>query len=437
MIICFINKFNDVDHLVPVVYKLAKDGKEEVMILCLNPFLDISNDFRLRFLKENYSILVEYQYRFYTPSIFYKVLAPFLCNSYLGGGFRNNLSLIVDCVKRSKKEKIDLFDSIPHLMCGLFKSILGRLRISNRFIKLIFGNRWASGMLKGANPSALVFDHAAWPGLYNVGALLSAAKVLNIPTFDLPHGIPLYVKHPDVWNRAKSNLVKYGKDYIVLHHRWWRDECVNYGMDPAKVSILGSARFCGEWENILHRIIPQDKSLENRGEGKLKVVYMEMGDRHDADLGLSRETMLEISNLDFVYLLVKPQTRKNALHFDLPSNIYIALKENSVNLIKWADAVIVLFSSIMIEVLLQEKAYIYPRFMHYEKMIWEEYEACWTVNNSKELVSALRILNKKPLYRPYEKKDVEQYLTDVVYGGERNRDVLGDYRKFILAARKA
>jgi len=436
MVIFFINRFNDVDHLVPVAYKLAKDQKEELMILCLNPSFDVSNDFRLRFLAEKYNVQIDYQYKFYTPSIFHKFFALLLCNSYLVGGFRQNISPSFHYLRRRKRKKPGFINSIFHLMCGLFQSISRRLKISNTLIRLIYGSRWAIGMLTVAKPSALVFDHAAWPGLFNVGALLYAAKVLNIPTFDLPHGIPLYIKHPEVWNRAKSNLTKYGKDYIVLQHRWWRDECVTYGLNSRKVSILGSARFCSEWTGVLHKILPKDISLQGKGSGKLKVVYMEMGDRHDADLGVGRELLLKLNNLDFICLLVKPQTRNNGLHFDLPPNIYIARQENSVNLIKWADAVIVLFSSIMIEVLLQGKALIYPRFMHCGEMIWEKYGACWTVNNTNELISALKRLYENPVYRPYSTKSVEEYLTQVVYNGIKNNDVLEGYSNFILGRKR-
>ena len=37
MIVIFIHRFNDIDHLTPVIYKLAKDTDKEILLLAINP----------------------------------------------------------------------------------------------------------------------------------------------------------------------------------------------------------------------------------------------------------------------------------------------------------------------------------------------------------------------------------------------------------------
>ena len=64
-------------------------------------------------------------------------------------------------------------------------------------------------------------------------------------------------------------------------------------------------------------------------------------------------------------------------------------------------------------------------------MIWETMDACWTVNNYEELEAALNKIMKFKKYKPYSDGSGDKLLEEVVYGGDFNRDVLGDYSSFI------
>lgn len=435
MILFLINKFNDIDHMVPIVYRMAKDTEEKLAVLALNPLSNISNDFRLHYLKDNYNVPVSYLYNFYSPSKFYKFMGALVCNTYSDGSFRKNISNLLGTLKRKSSKQAGFPEEAFYLMCGLFRRIMVRFNLLDKFIGKLFNTRWVEKVFGAIKPSALVFDHASHLGLYNVGALMSMAKRENIPTIDVPHGIPLYLKHSSDYNRAKSKLIENDKDYIVLHHRWWKDECVSHGLDPEKVTVLGSPRFCKEWVDILDNIIPPDSSLEDKGDGRLKVVFMEFSaPRYHDFKNTARQTVERINSLDFVHFIFKPQTRGHILHFDLSSSVELAYNANSVNLTKWADVVIVHASSIMIEVLLRDKVFIYPRFFHADKMIYEEFGAGWAVDSYEELEEALKTLKQNPLYRPYSAENVKKYITEIVYNGEYGRDVLGDFKDLILRA---
>jgi hypothetical protein len=39
----------------------------------------------------------------------------------------------------------------------------------------------------------------------------------------------------------------------------------------------------------------------------------------------------------------------------------------------------------------------------------------------------------EPDYRPYSQEDVDKFIEYVVYGGKKDRDVLGEYKDFILS----
>ena len=433
MIVFFINRFNDVDHVVPVVYRIAKDTEEHLLVLSLNPSLNIADDFRLNFLRDKYNVHIAYQYEYYTPTFAYKCLALIVCNSYLGGNYRKNISLIFESVRSGSKRQTGFFQGVFHLICGVSRAITGRLVDWNKFIYKVYNKEWAVGMMKCIKPTVLIFDHATQLKLFNVEALLYAAKKLKIPTIDVPHGNALYIRNPPDYKKAFSDLKRNDKDIFVVPHEWYKDDCIRHGLKAEKIRVLGSTRFCVEWVSILHQIIPHEASLWSKGNGKLKVVYMEMGaDRLGEFKSIVQKTIQKLCCLDFIHLIVKPQPRNNSLHFEFPQSVEIARDVNSVNLVKWADAVIVLMSSIAIEVLLQRKAFIYPRYFHNEKMIYEEMGACWEMNNYGELENALRTLASNKAYRPYSEESVAEFLKMVVYKGVSNGDVLGDYKDLIL-----
>ena len=432
MIIFFINRFNDIDHVVPIVYRMAKDTQEELLVLSLNPLYDISTDFRLNYLKDRYNIPISYLYNYYTPSKLYKFFGELVSSTYLGGSFKKNISVCLHSFTFNPRKQKRFQESVFHLMSGLFRGIMVRSRLLGKFIKKFFNKNWADGLFKSLRPSVLVFDPASHLRLYNVASLLWAAKRLRIPTVDVPHGMPIYVNHPPLYNRAWRDLLVTNKDYHVFNHRFWRDECVNKGLDADKITVLGSTRFCEEWENYLHQILPSDMSLNNTGRGKLKVVYMDRGaDRHGEYLGIVEDSIAKIHSLEFVHLLFKPQTRSNKLFMDVPPSVEISYS-NSVNLIKWSDVAMILQSSIMIEALFQNKIVIYPRFLHGDETLYGEFQACWTVDSYEELEDALKTLEKNPTYRPYSNEDIKRFLTEIVYNGEHGRDILGDYKDFIL-----
>ena len=53
MIIFFIKRFNDVDHVTSIIYKMALKKSDNLLVLCLNPGFQIHGDYRLRFLKKS------------------------------------------------------------------------------------------------------------------------------------------------------------------------------------------------------------------------------------------------------------------------------------------------------------------------------------------------------------------------------------------------
>jgi len=428
MIFFFVHRFNDIDHFTPVVYRMAKDTREKIMVLCLNPSYDIENDFRLNFLKKSDNVSIDYLYNIYKPSILFRVF-NFLPRSH-SGRIIEDLKILL---KRLRQRKRPFYPDAYRLTCRVIRGFMNRFDVFNRFILKHYGYKWVFETVEYFEPSVLVFDHAATTRLYNVRAFWDVAKKRNIPTISLPHGIPLFIRHSKDYDRSKRDYINNECDYIVFQHRWWRDECVEFGLDSSKTAILGIARHCQEWQEVLIRIVQEDSSLKEKGKGKLKVVYMDSGpDRYHEYKIIVQDAIDRISVLDFVHFIYKPHTRRNKVHLQVSDSVEIARDVNSVDLIKWADVIVGMHSSIMIEALQQDKVYISSKHFRKRKMIYEEYGACWVVNSNDELIQALERLNKDRSLEPYSKQSVDRFVTDVIYNGIKGMDVLGAHKDFIL-----
>ena len=65
-------------------------------------------------------------------------------------------------------------------------------------------------------------------------------------------------------------------------------------------------------------------------------------------------------------------------------------------------------------------------------MLFEEAGACWTIHSEADLKAALRAFQLRKMDIPYSDENVNRFLSEVVYGGRNDRDVLKDYVEFIV-----
>ena len=62
MYLFFVRRYNDIDHIVPIIYRMAKDGVKDIKIFCTNLRLDLKRDFRILFLEKKFNIISEYYF---------------------------------------------------------------------------------------------------------------------------------------------------------------------------------------------------------------------------------------------------------------------------------------------------------------------------------------------------------------------------------------
>jgi len=418
MYLFFIRAFNDIDHITPIVWKMRQDNYP-VCVYCINPAYDINNDYRLNFLRK-LGIPVDYVYRAFDQQLglWHRILMYFVLWSF------------------AAERKLVSNDRLHSLkVARMIAKQAGK--IGSWFYKLLktkyYDQRCALGFLKQIGARVLCFDWIR-PHKYVVAAILSAAQKMSIPTVALPHGVFLYTnEHVQTESKEVGILERYNSyDDVVVQNKSFKKLITKFGVAGEKVHVLGSARYCNEWMAQNNKILPRKIKSHEAGSNNLKVVFMTTRPHYRIDVERMLKTFDILSEIDDIEVAVKPHTRTGkeaALYDNLPlSNVS---EISSIELCEWADVLLVIGSSIIIEALTRNKPALYLKYLHENITEYEEFNACWIIQNEDELTLALNALKDQKKYRPYADEDVDRFLTEIIYGGQKDRDVLTDYEQFI------
>jgi len=273
------------------------------------------------------------------------------------------------------------------------------------------------------------------PERYVVEVLLRAAKEKSLPVLALPHGVYLYtndlVKTDLTEERTREKFNRY--DRVVVQNSLYKKVMVKSGVEEDKIVVLGSARYCNEWMAQYKKILPRVMHARAEHSGRLKVVFMTTRTRYRVKVDETIQTFDVLSKLKGIDVLVKPHTRTGkdvGMYKNLPlANVSDV---SSVELCEWADIVLVVGSSIVVEALRLKKPVLYLKYLHENTMEYEVFGACWTIHDDAELQSALVSLQRNRTQVPYSDETVGRWLSEIVYGGEGEGDVLKNYEEFIV-----
>jgi len=419
MYLFFIRHFNDIDHFTPIVWKMHQDNYP-VAVYCMNPKYDIQNDYRLRFLKEE-GIKVDFVYNDFAERLgLLHRLMRFL--------FLSTLAI--------ERKVISKAQSQFSALLGSFGRLAGK--IGSRLYKLakrrFYDTNWAHDLLEQSGARALCFDWVR-PHKYVVDVLLKVAIEMSIPTISLPHGVFLYTNDSvRIAPRGEMRFEKYYRyDYIIVQNELFKKIISKSGIDKEKIFVLGSARYCNEWMEQNRKIIPRKIKSNNGNAEKLKIVLMTTRPQYRINVERMVKTFDILSNFSEIETVIKPHTRSGdeaKMYENVPLSNVSDL--SSVELCEWADVVLVIASSIIIEALTQGKPALYLKYLHENITEYEEFGACWTIHDENELQDALMSLRDGKRDLPYTDQNVKRWLSEIVYGARSERNVLEDYEQFIV-----
>ena len=378
----FLNSYNDIDNMVPVIWKFLEKNEDSIVIFGTN--YDYRNDYRINYLQRKCGLKV-----FIFPAEYKRV----------------------------------------------------SIRTLFRFLEYIFGyyNKYEK-FLKDNDISACIFEWKVFYSSSLQNMFFGAAKKIKNPTIAIPHGVGINTN--PVTDLYRESYSKKGKiqqltylsevDIFVESSLPAQKIHVSYGLDPTICEIWGSARYYPEWAKINLEISPIFTPIKP-DDGKVKVVFMlpRWGDTVDASGTIT--LINELVNLPWIYLVIKERTRgdgsldKNFRNkLNSLRNVEASVSAHSSALIQWSDAVINIDSSIGIEAILQDKILISPAYLSNDKTIFEDTESAFKPCNNSELIKLLSEINSNKL-KPISNKNKRLLLKEAVYGGKDEYDVLEYY----------
>jgi hypothetical protein len=419
MYLFFVRQFNDIDHFTPIVWKMHKDN-HSVTVYCINPKYDIQSDYRLGFLKEK-GVKVDYLYNNFDDKfgLLHKVMRFLFQKCYE----------IEKKLESKDESKLSIFST----MLKNFVRKAGK-RIYSLMRSKFYDVNWARDFLEQSGAKALCFDWIR-PHKHAVDVLLKVADEMSIPTLSLPHGVFLYT-NDSIKSGSRGEIIfeKYDRyDYVVVQNNLFKDVISRDGIDRDKIHVLGSARYCNEWMEQNRKIIPRRMKAEHANGEKLKVVFMTTRPQYRINIERMVKTFDLLSNFAGIEAVIKPHTRTGSeakIYERVPLSDVSEL--SSVELCEWADVVLVIASSIIIEALTQNKPALYLKYLHENTTEYEELGACWIIHDENELKDALLSLQKNRRKIPYTDENVNRFFSEIIYGGREEGDVLQDYEEFIV-----
>jgi hypothetical protein len=419
MYLFFIRDFNDIDHITPIVWKMRGDNYP-VAVYCINPEYDIQSDYRLNFLKE-LGVKVDFIYNVF--------------DGQLGRLHRILRFLYMRC--RDVRKDADHSDRQQLKFWSIALSRLAKKadnRLYNLLRKKYYDSDWAQNILEQSQARVLCFDWIR-PHKYVVEPFLRAARAMAIPTVALPHGVFLYTNDfVQTGSKKAGQFDRYNHfDYVIVQNRLFKETITRSGVPEDKISVLGSARYCKEWMDQNNQILPRNLQAADDNSGKLKVIFMTTRPHYRIDVTRMLKTFNLLAKLDGIEVMVKPHTRSGkeaAIYENIPLSNVADL--SSIELCEWADVTLVIASSIIIETLIRRKPTLYLQYLHENTTEYETMGACWPIHSETELQEALLSLKNEQSDVPYTDENVNRWLTEIIYGGCSDRDVLQDYEQFIV-----
>lgn|GEM_PF-659672 len=395
----FLYSFNDIDHIAPVAWALLNRG-HRVRAVMLDPACDGADDPRLRLLEQSDSF---------------------------------SRHVVTDIIGMPAASW--LFEQTGGETRGIFRRGLRKLLRDTGF-----SIAKARQVLRHWNTDVCIFEWGSTGG-HNRKEFHSAARQLGLRTVCLPHGMNIYT-HPAANQAMQTALGSQQTDTIrndysdydayVFQSEFHRDMEVTLGVPEQITRVMGSARYCPEWADVLKILYP-GYAPTRKYTGGIKVVFMLPHWSYNVDRDATMAMIEALGRDPKVHLVVKDHTRGTGrlpedmrAKFETFEGAETASEAPSVSLIAWSDAVICFGSSIALEAHLQGKTLINPTYLHSNQTIFEETASSietTSLDDSLATVAAL-VAGDAPKVAGSGISDL--YRT-MIYGGREPFDVLAGY----------
>lgn len=391
-VLFLLRAYNDLDHISPVIWKIATDGHQSVSFLFVGT--KFRGDYRVKLVEE--------------------------------AGAKELISNKIDFYYRRLR---------PKLKVEFIQKIL------DRFIGMYYGRQ----ILTRNRVSCIVTEWGGPDGKGMAPYYLRPARAMGLPTIAIPHGYHTWINND--FNVTTSYFIqKTGKlpqfrnrnlftAYVVQSDNIKR-YCIQSGIDKEKLIVLGSARFCKEW-SAKNQLICQPTNFMLRHKNRIVVLFF----LNHWDYNVDRKGCLNLLKRiagENVELIIKGHTRgqsggltqldENELA-EYDSVRFAGNNVHSPELVGLSNLVIVYGSSICFEALRQHKPVCRPSFICNNTTIFDDPNVTFDAKTDDDVISYIRGLRTTTVLPSNE--CLRKFFAVHVENGENNKPVLESYMELI------
>lgn len=417
-IVFFIRHYNDLDHIVPVLYKLCSSNSFHLCVIFVNRLNE--NDYRINLVKQKGNIELYH------------------IDDFLSSGDKYSPQII------SLQEKLKIYLIISLIRIPVIRKLLKKKpslkekKYDTSFIEKIFDS-----LLNDSSKVLVCFDWIMSTSGLSIDLstnVVNVAKTRGYTTVSLPHGDSphlnkmifdkdLNYKNADIF----SPTAKF--DYVVVPNQLCANRYERH-MDKNRIKILGSPRYNDEWLDFLKRNITPYRN--EKGKNKLKIVFFLRPHHFIVFVDEIINNIRLVSQFKQVHLIVVNHSRSvtkvlastSAIDNDDLSNIeFVSDEIPATALIQWADVVMDLSTSITFEAIKWSKPVLCMENLHGNKSTIAYYMPRTAVFCRDDLYDAIEQLIQNPNYTRYTAEERKRFIDDMIDVPDGN--VLNRYIDFL------
>lgn len=414
-IVFFIRHYNDLDHMVPVIYKIALYQNPPYLFVIFLKRLEV-DDFRIQILRDLNSIKIHHidDFNLYNTGYLKKFYRA-ACRQPI---IRKILSI------RHNTNKINTrAEYIEQIFNSLLKDSLD--------VVICFD--WVMETSKAVLEFSRNVVHVAKKRAY---------KTVALPHGDSPHWNKMIFKKDLNYETADIFSPTAMFDYVVVPN----ELCANRyrpHMNEKQIKVLGSPRFNDEWLGVLEKNIPTYQNT--RAQKMTKIVFFLRPNQFIVFFEEVLHTIRLISQFKNVFLVIVHHSRvltKELSKLDDKdiiinlSNIEIVTGEvQPSSLIQWADLILDLSTSITFEAVKYGKPILSMENLHGNLSTIAHYMPDTKISCRDDLYNAIERFISDPEILFYSTEEKQNFINSMI--DVPNKDVLTRYADFLLDISKS
>jgi len=387
-IVFLFRTYNDIDHIAPVAWKATISGWPTFLFFVDQNLID---DYRIQFLLKQGAA---------------QLSIPFLDNFL------------------RKSEKWGKAFLVRRLLKWTLSFFLGTYLLRKHEIEII-AIEWTGHLGRGLSE-----------------LFLRPARPLMVPVFSIPHGYFLW-KNPNFNQVVEVGLKASGKFPDFSDRNWFKSYVVQSeehkamnvqsGMDPSKIRILGSARFCSEWTEINDKLMLRVCPKSDKDQ-RFRVLFFLPHWDYQVERKSCISLLKKIIEEPGLFLVIKAHTRgTGALSHEEQENLrnagdvsFARDDQHSPALIRDADLVVNFGSSIGFDALRRGISVINPRYLHRNKTFFDDSGAVFDTFDEAETLEMISAI-KVGQIAARDQEEIAKFLRRRVDNGDNGDDVLESY----------